>query len=421
MYDDELSLLLTKIKQIHPQVIDMSLDRVNNIASKLSLTRFNCPVVTVAGTNGKASCIKVLENIYSSSHYKVGCYLSPKLLSVNDQIRLNNENVSTQVLCLALKEIDRARGEVTLTEFEFMTLAALYIFKNADLDIILLEVGMGGRDDAVNIVEPDLSIVTTVDLDHQQFLGDDREKIGEIKAGIFRSHKPAICGDVNPPQSLINFAKKINAKLYLMKESFSYGTENDSWYFNFNGVCKYCHLPKPRIDLPNAAIALMAISLLEDSMSVTKQAIYQGIDNAQLPGRFQIIEGEKTCVFDVAHNGQACNNLRKKMLENFPHRKIKAVVGMLKDKDIKKCLCCFTDIVDSWYLGDLNVERACSSDKLCKILDAEQGKNVSVSPSIKDAFIKAKEAANENDVILVFGSFITVAETLVLEQQQQPA
>ncbi len=414
-----LNAWLTYIKQLNTKEIDLTLARVQTVANFLQLTRFSCPVVMVAGTNGKGSVVTALESIFSAAGYRVASYTSPKLFTLTEQIKIKQQPVTEDELVNALHVINNNRADLPLTEFEFITLAALYLIKQADCDLILLEVGMGGRDDAVNVVEPNISIITSIDLDHMQFLGETRDKIAAIKAGIFRSQKIAICGDPNPPQSLLDYAHKINTKLYLINKDFSYASDNESWYWNFKGICEYCQLPFGNIDLFNAAIALMAVKLLEDKMSVTKQAIYQGLDKATLPGRFQVIENEQIIIFDVAHNPAACENLKKKIQQRYPKHKIKALVGMLKDKDIKKSLLSMSDIIDSWYVASLNVERGAAAEKLTKILAENHITSFHAYDNLATAYQAASSELLEDEVLVVFGSFITVAECLALHKGQQ--
>ncbi|MCW5588552.1 MAG: bifunctional tetrahydrofolate synthase/dihydrofolate synthase [Legionellales bacterium] len=416
-----LTQWLHYIKAMHPTTIDLGLDRIKAVAERLKVTRFNCPVIMVTGTNGKGSTVTSLRSIYHAAGYRTGSFTSPELLRYTDQILLNNQEVSESALCSAFASIEVARGAITLTPFEFLTLGALWLFQQTPLDIVLLEVGMGGRDDAVNIVDADIAIITTVSLEHQQWLGDSIEAIAEHKAGIMRAEKPVICGMPAPPHAILSQAQRLKAPLYRLGKEFSYDMANENWRWNLGEVCKFCQLPFCRLDLDNVAIALMAITILEDTMNVNKPAIYQGIQAAELPGRFQVMDDEVTTVFDVAHNPQSCENLMQKVKQNFPNKRIRAVVGMLKDKDIPKCLKTFQQHVVKWYISGLDVERGASCEKLQKILKQLEVDDYLSFPSIEDALQHAKDDCEDNEIVLVFGSFITVAKGLHASKHEHAA
>jgi dihydrofolate synthase/folylpolyglutamate synthase len=301
-----LNQWLAYIEALHPKSIEMGLDRVNVVISHLALQPLP-PIISIAGTNGKGSTCAMLESIYSKAGYQVGAYVSPHLLHYNERVRVNLRNISDDDLCLAFSAIEAARGDVVLTYFEMGTLAALWHFSNAKLDVILLEVGMGGRLDAV---EPSCSIVTSIDLDHTDYLGDTREKIGTEKAGIYRKDKPAICGDDNPPESLIVYAREIDANLLLIHRDFEVTKTNDGWIYQFDQ--KHLALPALALQgdfqLNNAACAVCAVQTLANLLPVSLDAIKSALANVTLLGRFYAISQNPEVILDVAHNPQAAKS-----------------------------------------------------------------------------------------------------------------
>ena len=414
----QLPQWLDYIRSLHNQSIDLGLERVKQVAERLNILHFECPVIMVSGTNGKGSTIATLDSIYQAAGYKTARFMSPKLLNYTDQIQIAGQDVSEADLVRAFEAINEHRQDVTLTEFEFLTLAALYLFQEQTLDLILLEIGMGGREDAVNIVDADIAIITTISLEHQTWLGDTIEAIAEQKAGIMRANKPVICGMRETPRAIREHAEKLQAPLYCLGQEFSIECANESWHWNLQDCCKYCHLPFPKLDIHDVALALMAVNLLEAKMNVSKPALYQGIQSAELPGRFQVIDDDVTTVFDVAHNPQSCENLLSKVKQNFPNKRIRAVVGMLKDKDIPKCFKPFQQYVVKWYVTGLDVDRGASCEKLQKVLKQLAIADMATFASVADALIHAKEDCAEDEIVLVFGSFITVARGLNASKEE---
>lgn len=406
---------LTKIETLHPKTIQLGVERVAKIAHKLDLHRFECPVITVGGTNGKGSCVKFLESILLSSDYRVGAYTSPHLLSFNERIRINNQLITDEILCEGFEVIDRARAEISLTFFEFTTLAALWAFKQAKLDVLILEVGMGGRLDAVNIMDSDIAIVTSVDIDHIEWLGSTREEIGYEKAGIFRPDSIAVCGDMTPPKSLVEYAAQQRTQLHTLDHDFNYTITSDYWNWK-SEKASYENLPLPCLPIVNAASALMAISHLQKSMHIPLEAIKTGIYNAKLMGRFQVVKDPISCILDVAHNPAAAKMLAKN-LADLNSGKLIAVVGMLADKDISNTFKELLPYIKEWHLGTLHVPRGASSTQLARRLQDFNGSEWYTYDCITEAFEQASAHLNSNDKILVFGSFYTVAEILNLLQR----
>lgn len=390
-----LSSWLTYLETLHPKAIDLGLDRVGKVAHALNLIPFNSFVITVAGTNGKGSCVALSESILSAAGYRVGAYTSPHLLRYNERVRINGEFVTDEMLCKAFVEIEKARGDVSLTYFEFGTLAALLLFKQANLDVAILEVGMGGRLDATNIIDADIAIISSIALDHTEWLGNDREAIGFEKAGIMRAGKSCVCGDFDVPQSIRKYAQELRTNLYCPNEGSGYSFDN---------------LPLPKIAQQNAATVLKAIELLPQTFEVNRNAIKTGLKQVFLPGRFQIIG--KT-ILDVAHN-PAAGELLAKNLQLMPcSGRTLAVVGMLSDKDILGTIQPLFPHVSAWYVGGLDVPRGAPTKLLADQIRI--GANtVSEYISVTAAYRQALADAQPSDRIIVFGSFYTVAEVMQL-------
>jgi dihydrofolate synthase/folylpolyglutamate synthase len=397
-----LNQWLNWLETVHPTKIDLSLERCRTVAERLNLLSSAFPIITIAGTNGKGSSVMFLDSILSAAGYSIGRYTSPHLLRYNERICVNGDTATDADICQAFELIDKARAEISLTYFEFSTLAAVLIFQQYNVDLAILEVGLGGRLDAVNVFDAEIALVTAIDIDHVNWLGDNREAIGFEKAGIFRKQRPAVCSDSNPPQSLIDHAKNLQSPLYCINRDFSYPN----------------HLPPPKLageyQKQNAAGVLMVLKLLK--LPVSEAAIHQGLTTATLAGRFQILPGPITRILDVAHNPLGARKLAALLAEQDCKAKTHALIGMLKDKDIVQVLKILIDSIDEWHVTDLKAERAASSEFI-----AEQLQNLSVSaikkyPSVNMAYKQILSNANQGDRIIVFGSFYTVAEVLEIEQ-----
>ena len=414
---------LAYIEALHPKSIAMGLDRVSTVAKKLH-NKPSFPIITVAGTNGKGSTCAMLSQIYTVAGYKVGCYTSPHLLRYNERVRINQQEISDSDLCAAFAAVENARGNISLTYFEMGTLAALWHFCQSKVDVALLEVGLGGRLDAVNIFEPSCCIVTTIDLDHMEFLGDTREKIGFEKAHIFRSGCPAIVSDPSPPQSLLDYAKHINADLWLFGRDFNYSGDRQQWAFGGREQRRNA-LAYPALrganQLLNASAALAALESLRNLLAVPQQAVRQGLIQASLPGRFQILPGQPTIIMDVAHNPHAAAVLEKNLGNMGFHPYTYAVFSMLSDKDIRSVVRHMAPRIDHWFCASLPGPRGLTTEailsKVQQILaepDSNAPKDVQITGyvTVKDAFAAARSKSNLDDRIVVFGSFLTVAEAL---------
>ena len=401
---------LDYITTLYPSHIDLGLERVQSIAEEQKLSHFPCPVIMVAGTNGKGSCVRILESIYRAAGYRVGAYYSPHLHRFNERIRIQEQEVNDKSLVAAFEHIQLARGNRPLSFFEYTTLAALFIFHSIELDVVLLEVGLGGRLDAVNVVEPDVSIVTSVGLDHLDWLGDNRESIGYEKAGIYRTGKPAICGDWDPPQRLIDHAKKISADFFEVNKSFSYQVNQNSWHWQGKETC-YKQLPIPHLKCQNAASSLAAIECLQDCLPINEASIRKGLKNAGLSGRFQVFSAPVKGILDVAHNPDSARWLADQLAkERFCGKKV-AVVSMLKGKDIARTVDPLLPYIDAWFVAPLNAERAADPQEIIKHLKTSGVENCYNFCTIPKALTQAIEAcASPDDWLIVFGSFHTVAE-----------
>ncbi len=403
------------IKSLHGKEIDLSLERTLQLAEKLGLLGKKPVVVTVAGTNGKGSCVAGIEAIMLAAGYKVGAFTTPFLLRYNEQVRLQGESVSDSLLCDSFKEVAKACGEMTLTPFEFGTLAALVIFKKADLDVWILEVGMGGRWDAVNVISADVAVIASIGIDHVDWLGKTRDAIGYEKAGIFRPYQQAVYGDFEPPSSVLQYADLLKTSLFLQGREFNFIEKEQSWAWSC-GETTLDNLPLPSLALQNMATVLMVIELLQKTLSVKRDAIEVGLKNVALPGRIQVIPGEITRILDVSHNPAAVEMLRNYLYKNPCLGKTHAVFSMLVDKDIIETVRVVQSVVDYWYVAALGSERGASNEVLAYCFRKLNLGNVVFCESIREAEKLAMERANSGqDRVVVFGSFRTVAE--VFEKQ----
>lgn len=408
---------LNWIGQQHPKAIDLSLDRVKQVAQTLKVLNFNCPVITVGGTNGKGSTVATLAAIYSAAKYRCGVYTSPHLLQHNERIVIAGEKVSDSDLCAAFEAIEKAKGNISLTYFEYGTLAALYCFQRSHLDVIILEVGLGGRLDAVNIVDSDVAILTTVDLDHTDYLGDTREAIGREKAGIFRADKPAIYGDAPPVSTVLSGAKDKGARLLLAKRDFHYQENDVDWQWE-NKAVHYSHLPKPKIMLSNAAVALEAIECLQAKLPVHRDAISQGLKTVFVPGRFECITENPKTLIDVAHNPQASRNLHQQLTHLGWQGRLHIVFSHLATKDGIRTILPWQDCEASWYLAPLNVENATPLEQILANFESLGITTYQKYGTIEDAYRAAQKNAKPEETVLVFGSFHTVAAVMQIQEKE---
>ncbi|BCA95279.1 bifunctional folylpolyglutamate synthase/dihydrofolate synthase [Legionella antarctica] len=417
-----LNQWLNDLENRNNQEIQLGLTRVLEVAKKISVQTLGCKVITVAGTNGKGSTVSALEMIYHTAGYKVGAYTSPHLIHFNERIRVNLKPIPDDDLCRAFNLIEEARDPVHLTYFEFTTLAALLYFKQHHLDVIILEVGLGGRLDATNIIDADVSIITTIDYDHQEYLGASLESIGYEKAGILRQGKPFIYADINPPLSIIKAAGDRAAPSYFYDTDFSINEQGDFLEFNCQGK-QFKELPKPKIHIKSTSAAIMSCLLLDQDLPVSLSHIYLAMNKVSVPGRLQFFQGSISILYDVAHNGQSARLLAETIQKKAIKGKVHAVFSALKDKDILGLISPLRDCVDRWYPAQLDNKRASSASLLSSIFDdAEIFVEVCyTSPLV--AFQTALSQAREGDLIVVYGSFFTVGHVMaaqhnILEQKE---
>ncbi|BDX07416.1 bifunctional tetrahydrofolate synthase/dihydrofolate synthase [Planctobacterium marinum] len=407
---EDLQGWLQYLEAIHPAQIEMGLERVADVYDALQLSFTNSTVIMVAGTNGKGSTCRILERLAQASGLTTGVYSSPHISDYRERVRINNQMLSESAHCNAFKQVEQARGNTSLTYFEFGTLAALCLLAEAKPDVILLEVGLGGRLDAVNIVQPDVSVITTIDLDHQAWLGDTRELVGYEKAGIMRRDIPCVVGDLDIPDSVLQHAAATNANLFRRDEDFKVTEFESHWHFSAScnrGAFSLEALPKGNLPIQNAATALFTSRLL--NWSLTDEQIRQVLQTTTLPGRMEAVSDDKRMLVDVAHNPQATAYLRKQ-LQNIPYRKLIFILGMLSDKDSRASLTVFKDLSATWLVAPLDCARSAQVEVLESSL-ADFGQEVVTCASIADAVTTAQNAATHpQDLIIGFGSFYTVAE-----------
>jgi dihydrofolate synthase / folylpolyglutamate synthase len=429
----DLNQWLGYIESLHPKNIDMGLERVRVVWSRVKSlygVEISCPVITVAGTNGKGSTCAMLESIYAQAGYKTAVYSSPHLVHFLERCRLQGENASAPDFIAACADIERARCQkaseneqpVSLTYFEFTTLAFLLIMCRAAqtgrLDVMILEVGLGGRLDAVNIIDTDCAVITSIDLDHMEYLGPDRESIGREKAGIMRAGKPVVVSDPMPPQSVINHAAKVGADLWRLGTDYNYQGDKQQWAWAGRSR-KYSGLGYPALrganQLINASGALAAIHALQEQLPVTAQAVRNGLAFVELPGRFQIVPGQPALVLDVAHNPHSVAALSANLDAMGFYPTTHAIFGAMADKDLTPMFLKLAPLVDRWYFTDLPTARAATAQQLqsrWQALNTRQDATSSVYTSPQAALDAAVAAADATDRIVVFGSFYTVGGVL---------
>ncbi len=412
---------LAHCERLHPVAIDMGLERTQLVAQRLGLT-FDCPVITVAGTNGKGSTCAMLESILLQAGYRTGVYTSPHLVHFVERCRVRGAPVSPAELVASFAAVEAARQGTSLTYFEFTTLAILHHMQHLGLDVVVLEVGLGGRLDAVNVVDTDCAIVTSIDLDHTELLGPDRESIGREKAGILRPGKPAVVSDPMPPQSVLDHAALLGADLWRLGVDFNFSGDQQQWGWAGRGR-RYSGLAYPALrganQLVNASGALAALQALRERIPVTAQAVRNGLAMVELPGRFQIVPGQPTLVLDVAHNPHSVAALTANLDAMGFYPVTHAVFGAMADKDLAPMLARIQPLVDRWYFTDLPTPRAATAADLSArwaALPPAPGTPRDVSASTHGEPMAALQAAiataDPADRIVVFGSFYTVGGVL---------
>ena len=409
-----LGAWLVRLEQAHPSTIELGLERVARVRDAMNISPA-FPIILVGGTNGKGSTCAYLESILREQGYKTGLYSSPHLLRYNERVRVDGLETSDTDIVSGLEAVENARGEGTLTYFEHGTLGAMWQFIQAGVEVAILEVGLGGRLDATNIFEPSVSVVTSIDLDHQAWLGDTREAIGFEKAGILRAGKPAVCGEPDPPQSLTRHARGIGAMLFQTGREFSFRRREPVWDFVM-GETSLSELPQPALSgghqFQNAASALAALAVSTDQLPVSLGAIHQGLKSVRLPGRFQSFPGQVEVVLDVAHNPESARALAENLRMHATRGNTHAVFALLADKDADGVIAPLKDCFDTWFVASLAGARGQSAEALAAKVKRHSGEGVTTHENPLAAFLAAKRHASEGDRIIAFGSFYTVAEIL---------
>lgn len=401
---------------LHFTEVDLGLSRIAKVWQAMGGDpKLPFAVITVAGTNGKGSSVAILESILRAAGYRTGSYTSPHLLSYNERICINNLPCDDDTICAAFNRIDNARGQTSITYFEFATLAAVDIFSQHKVAIAILEVGMGGRLDAVNLFDSDIALITPIGLDHITWLGETEEKIAFEKAGIIREHKPVVCSESSPPQSLVSYAQSLAAIIYRAEDDFKAVQADNNWHWsNANGKIDWQALPLPALEgwyqVQNAAAVLQVVSLLnEQDFIISEQDVRTGLTKVQLDGRFQRLSGDVERIFDVTHNHLGAKNLAKLLGETACMGSTLAVLAMLKDKDIIAVTSELGPSIDSWYVAELEGGLGISGDELAsQISDVLENCSVRAHTTVIDAYQHAMKDAEPGDRILIFGSFLTV-------------
>jgi len=401
---------------LHPSAIDLGLERSAAVAKRLALDSLDAKVVSVAGTNGKGSCVATMDAILRCAGYSVGAYLSPHLLRYNERIRINGEDVSDEALVAAFALVDEARGDTSLTFFEFGTLAAVVLFAQAGVEIILLEVGLGGRLDAVNVFDADVSVLSAIDIDHVEWLGHDREQIGREKAGIQRMGKPCVIGERTPPASVINHGASLGAPICLLGEDFHVRADETCWHWSSDRAV-LDNLPLPALaglhQLDNAATAMMAAYCLTGML--THADACTGLRDTRLAGRFQVLRKNPDVIVDVAHNPHAARVLASTLSVRPCRGRTLALVAMFKDKDISDSVRALVDHVDEWYVTALDSPRGSTpTEALSRLIDMPNEVVLHTSESVREGYFRALQQLRPDDRLIVFGSHQTVAEVLQL-------
>jgi dihydrofolate synthase / folylpolyglutamate synthase len=414
-----LAAWLAHLETLHPKAIAMGLERVGTVYARMAIS-LACPVVTVTGTNGKGSTCAMLESVLRSAGHHVGLYTSPHLMRYNERVMVDGETATDGALIAAFNAVEDAREGIPLTYFEYGTLAALWTFARAGLDAVVLEVGLGGRLDAVNVVDADVAVVTSIDIDHVDYLGPTREDIGREKAGIFRAGRAAVCADPDPPSKLVNHALALGAPITLIGRDYGYVAEERQWSYWGPGGPRY-GLPFPALcgayQLANAATALAVLGLLRERIPVTAGAIRDGLVTVSLPGRFHVLPGRPAVVLDVAHNPHAARVLAATLTSMGFFPRTLAVFGILADKDVAGVIEMIRSRIDRWFVATLPPPRGATSEAVrAELLRAGvSDAAIGAFDDVRLALAAAREAADEADRILVFGSFLTVAAALAAQ------
>lgn len=402
---NSLNEWLFYLESIHPVEIDMGLERISVVSKRLSIEFLDTKVITVAGTNGKGTTCAFLENALLGEGFDVAVYSSPHIDVFNERLRFNKELVDDSLLIKAFERIEQVRAEISLTYYEYTTLAALIISKQKAPDVLILEVGLGGRLDATNLIDADIAVITSIDLDHQKFLGDNRSAIGMEKAGIVRANKPVVIGDLDVPTKVLNFCRNKPCQILLRDRDFTIKNENNSWQWK-NASTYLSNLSPTYIPQDNVATALAVLCLLK--IPLNSQKVNSWISTTKVEGRTEVVSQLPLVVLDVGHNPHAARYLAKYITKQNKEN-VFAVSAMLADKDIEATIGELVNTVDQWYVASLDIPRGASAQRMQKALKG-YGKSSNHFDNVYDAYKMALHNSNKNDMILIFGSFFTVAE-----------
>ncbi|MEZ5536581.1 MAG: bifunctional tetrahydrofolate synthase/dihydrofolate synthase [Thiolinea sp.] len=411
-------------ESLHFSAIDLGLDRIRRVAERMNLLQPDFPVITVAGTNGKGSTVAMLNSVLLAAGYRAGTYTSPHILRYNERITINGNEADDESICAAFEAIDAARGDISLTYFEFGTLAAMWLFMRAGLDVAVLEVGLGGRLDAANLWDAEVGIVTGIGIDHISWLGDNREVIGREKAGIARPGKALVCGDPQPPTSIATVAGEVQARYlqYGVDFSVEYQQATPEQFtvqysaLNADEQAVWANLPLPgllgEVQMQNAACVLLALYQLRDNLPVNRLAIEQGLRTARLAGRLQKIGSQPDILVDVAHNPHAATQLAAWLQKNPTDGKTYVLFSILSDKDIKGVLAALSDVVDEWHYFPLDDERAMQLSDIQFAMNEQKVEMAIAYDGLKQAWLSLKPRLNHADRVVAFGSFLVVSNML---------
>jgi dihydrofolate synthase/folylpolyglutamate synthase len=405
---------LEYLERLHPKTIELGLARVAEVRRRMALNP-SFPIIAVGGTNGKGSTCAMLEAMLHAAGYRVGCYTSPHLLDYNERVRIGRQQANDAELCIGFSAVEEARGDISLTYFEFSTLAAMQCFIACEVDVAILEVGLGGRLDAVNVFDANCAVVCSVDIDHTEYLGSTREQIAYEKAGIFRKDKVAVFGDEDMPAPIAGEAQRIGARLWRLGRDFTCVKGEQQWAFRGPAGERHA-LPYPALrgayQVNNASAALAALDSLKDTLPVGMEAVRRGLVEVTLGGRFQVVPGRPQLILDVAHNPHAARSLAQN-LAALPPAHTFAVFAMLKDKDMAGVARALKDRIDVWLVADINHPRGATAAQLAQVLrDAKARGEIQVFATAAEAWRHACKAASEDDRIITFGSFYTVADVM---------
>ena len=403
-------------ESLHFTAIELGLERCRRVANNMGLLNPSYNVISVAGTNGKGSSIIMLDRILRNAGYKIGRYTSPHLLRYNERICINGNEATDTELCESFDRIDRARGDISLTYFEFGTLAALDLFRQHSVQLAILEVGLGGRLDAVNILDADISLITSIDIDHQEWLGNNRESIGREKAGIFRNLAPAICSEPNPPQSLLDCSEALGTPISILGSDYQFNLINDTWSWSTKDT-RIERLPRPMkycdFQIQNASGVLMLLAKIQDEYPVSTENIKQGLSSFRLKGRFQIIPGAIPKILDVAHNRESIKALVNNLKMISCYGKTHVILGMLKDKDHQRVIKELIEITDTWHFVSISQDRGIEAKILTSELKAlGRLENISEYSNVEEALDKIHKLSMPDDRIIITGSFYTVGAAI---------